>query len=60
MKSTFAIVSLVAVAAASEAPQVTARAQLGKRQEDPALLGYISESGASSCKSSSPCIYTDT
>jgi hypothetical protein len=53
MKSAIAIISLVAAAVASPDPQITARAQLGKRQSDPALLGYVSTSGASSCKSSS-------
>jgi len=51
MKSTIALLSLVAVAATSPDPQITARAQLGKRQSDPALLGYISASGASRCES---------
>lgn len=54
MKSTIAILSLVAAAVASPDPQITERAQLGKRQSDPALLGYVSTSGASSCKSSPP------
>lgn len=54
MKSAVAIISLVAAAVASPDPQITARAQLGKRQSDPALLGYVSTSGASSCKSSLP------
>jgi hypothetical protein len=53
MKSAIAIISLVAAAVASPDPQITARAQLGKRQSNPALLGYVSTSGASSCKSSS-------
>ncbi|UPX10202.1 uncharacterized protein EKO05_0000872 [Ascochyta rabiei] len=39
MKSTIAILSLAAITAASPDPQVTPRrAQLGKRQADPALL----------------------
>ena len=60
MKSSTAVLGLAigagVAAASSPDPQVTAKAQLGnlKRQADPALLGYISTDGASSCKPSSP------
>lgn len=57
MKSSIAVLGLAigaGVVVASPDPQVTAKAQLGKRQADPALLGYISTDGASSCKPSSP------
>jgi hypothetical protein len=47
-----AILGFVAVAAAVPDPLITPLAKLGKRQSDPALLGYVSESGASSCESS--------
>ncbi|KAF2629088.1 hypothetical protein BU25DRAFT_409552 [Macroventuria anomochaeta] len=60
MKSTIAILSLAAVAAASPDPQITERAQVGKRQSDPALLGYISESGASSFSDARSCDYPAT
>ncbi|KAJ4988484.1 hypothetical protein SVAN01_06101 [Stagonosporopsis vannaccii] len=60
MKSTIALLSLVAVAAASPDPQITARAQLGKRQSDPALLGYISESGASRYSDARSCDFPAT
>jgi hypothetical protein len=60
MKSTIVFAAgVVGVVAASPSPdpQMTfaAHAQLGnpKRQADPALLGYMSTDGASSCKSSS-------
>ena len=54
MKSTIALLSFAVVAAAIPDPQITPRAQLEKRQADPALLGYVSKSGDKSCKSSSP------
>lgn len=54
MKSTIALLSLAVVAAATPDPQITPRAQLEKRQADPALLGYVSKSGEKSCKLSSP------
>lgn len=55
MKSSIAVLGLAiaaGAAAASPDPQVIAKAQPGnlKRQADPALLGYISADGASSCK----------
>ena len=57
MKSSIAVLGLAigaGVVVASPDPQVTAKAQLGKRQADPALLGYISTDGASSCTPSLP------
>ncbi|KAF3051892.1 hypothetical protein E8E11_011252 [Didymella keratinophila] len=60
MKSAIAIISLVAAAIASPDPQITARAQLGKRQSDPALLGYVSTSGASSFSGARTCDYPAT
>src|SRR5690349_19045606 len=56
MKSSilFATAGLAGLATAASSPdaQITAAAQLGKhrRQADPALLGYISADGASSCE----------
>lgn len=44
MKS-FAISSLVALAAAAADPQITLRAELAPRQDDPAFLGFVSASG---------------
>lgn len=50
MKSALALASLATLVAATPDPQITARAQLGKRQAtDPALLGWVS--GASGCTS---------
>ena len=43
----FALASIVATAAAAADPQITPRAELQARQNDPALLGYVS---ASTCK----------
>ncbi|KAF2998963.1 hypothetical protein E8E13_007107 [Curvularia kusanoi] len=61
MKSSIALFGLAAtVAVASPDPQITARAQLGKRQSDPALLGYISESGASSFSDARSCDFPAT
>ena len=60
MKSSIAVLGLAigaGVVVASPDPQVTAKAQLGKRQADPALLGYISTDGASSCKPSPNSIH---
>lgn len=45
MKSTAVISSLVALAAAAADPQITARAELAPRQDDPAFLGFVSASG---------------
>jgi hypothetical protein len=66
MKSTLVfaagVVGVVAAASPPPDPQITfaahAHAQPGnlKRQADPALLGYLSTAGASSCKSSSHLI----
>jgi hypothetical protein len=44
MKS-IAISSLVALAAAAADPQITARAELAPRQNDPAFLGFVSAPG---------------
>ena len=61
MKSSivFTAAGVVGVVAASS-PQITAApaAQLLKRQADPALLGYISTEGASSCKFSLIILHT--
>ncbi|KAH7385244.1 hypothetical protein DE146DRAFT_759499 [Phaeosphaeria sp. MPI-PUGE-AT-0046c] len=51
MKSTTVIGSLVALAAAAADPQITARAELAPRQDDPAFLGFVSASGFSDARS---------
>ncbi|OAL02840.1 hypothetical protein IQ06DRAFT_292135 [Phaeosphaeriaceae sp. SRC1lsM3a] len=57
MKSTAVISSLVALAAAAADPQITARAELAPRQDDPAFLGFVSASGFSDARS---CDYPAT
>ncbi|KAH6629662.1 hypothetical protein C7974DRAFT_190723 [Boeremia exigua] len=58
--STTLLFGLVAAALATSEPQITARAQLEVRQEDPALLGWVSESGASQFSDLRTCDYPAT